>query len=61
MLITIHYALSRLEYSYCGEALTMDRCRFRNRDRTQKLGGRKFLTWTYTLIEAIVDVVTGEK
>lgn len=45
MPITIHSALSRLEYSYCREALAMDQCRFRNWDRTQKLRGRKFLIY----------------
>lgn len=39
-----HYALSRLEYSYCWQALSMDRRRFRNRDRAQELGGGRFLT-----------------
>lgn len=36
------FVLSRLEYSNRWEALSMDRCRFRNRDRTQKLRGCKF-------------------
>lgn len=44
MLRIFHDVWSRLEHSCCREALAMDPSRFRNRDRTQKLGGRKFLT-----------------
>lgn len=44
MLRIFHDVWSRLEHSCCREALAMDPSRFRNRDRTQKLGGCKFLT-----------------
>lgn len=60
LFLTLHYASSRLEYSYCWEAVAMDRRRFRNRDRTQKLGGCKFTALDKSFFEAIMDVVAGE-
>lgn len=41
--VKIYDALSRLEYSDCGEALVLDRSRCRNRECTPKLRSRKFL------------------